>query len=118
MRHFRIGNLGSRYQDLFSVLETAGFDLSVEDYNQESFGGFVVICRSRTITLKLVNDRGQIFVEVALPTGGWRDKEDILADRGISRSRHETINGLWSGYDPDIQAADLRAHLPLLRMKP
>jgi hypothetical protein len=38
----------------------------------------------------------------------------ILESLGIPRERHETINGLWSGYEPAVQASELERYLPKL----
>jgi hypothetical protein len=106
--------LGARYGELFSVLQRAGFECIVDRYDPKVFGNFVVTCSSRDALLRVTNDRGQIFVAVAARSGPWRDKEEILEELRIPRSRHQTVAGLWAGYGPEVQADDLREFLPLL----
>ncbi len=110
----QIASLGSKYRDLFTVLQDAGFTTSVELYSPESFGNFVVRCKSPLAELRVTNDRGQIFIDVKTDKGQWLGKERILESSGIAMSRYKTINGLWQGYEPDIQASDLKDNLPLL----
>ena len=104
--------LGPKYAPIFAALERAGFTCAVEDYRPDVFGNFVVLCSASTSRVKVTNDRGQIFVDVSVNAGPWNDKETILESLGIPRARHETINGLWSGYDPAVQAAELGSLLP------
>jgi hypothetical protein len=104
--------LGPKYAPLFAVLERAGFTCVVDNYRPDVFGNFVVLCSAPSSRVKITNDRGQIFVEVAAPAGPWNDKESILESIGIPRARHETRDGLWSGYEPATQVAELERLLP------
>jgi hypothetical protein len=114
MSEAKITSLGSAYREIFAVLEAAGFTLTVTRYSPESFGNFVVACRSSAVDLKVTNDRGQIFIDLKTGDDEWLDKEKILASAGIVMSRYKTIDGLWTGYEPAIQASDLKANLGLL----
>lgn len=109
-----IESLGIEYQALFSVLREAGFDLIIESFAPESFGNFIVTCHRNDATLRVINDRGETFIDVKSSNGEWLDKERILAAKGVARSRYGTEYGLWLGYQPAVQAAELEAHLPLL----
>jgi hypothetical protein len=109
-----VSSLGPQYSELFSVLERAGFACVVQNHRPDIFGNFVVMCSSPKARVRVTNDRGQIFIDVATLSGPWKDKETILESLGISRERHETINGLWSGYDPAVQASELARYLPRL----
>ncbi len=114
MSEAKITSLGSAYREIFAVLEAAGFTLTVTRHSPESFGNFVVDCRGSAVDLKVTNDRGQIFIELKTGDDEWLDKEKILASAGLAMSRHKTIDGLWTGYEPAIQASDLKANLGLL----
>ena len=107
-----VSALGPKYAPIFATLERAGFTCVVEDYRPDAFGGFVVLCSAPTSQVKVTNDRGQIFVDVSVNAGPWNDKEAILESLGIPRARHETRSGLWSGYDPAVQTAELESYLP------
>jgi hypothetical protein len=109
-----ISGLGPQYSELFSVLERAGFACEVQNHRPDVFGNFVVMCSSPKARVRITNDRGQIFIDVAALSGPWSDKETILESLGISRERHETINGLWSGHNPAVQASELAQFLPKL----
>jgi hypothetical protein len=106
--------LGPQFLTLFSVLEQADFTCVVEDYRPDVFGNFVALCSSPKARVRITNDRGQIFVDVASSSGPWIDKEAILESLGISRERHETAHGLWSGYAPAVQRLELEQYLPKL----
>jgi|SRR5277367_6673512 len=109
-----VSALSPQYSALVSVLERGGFTCVVQDYRPDVFGNFVAMCSSPVLRVRITNDRGQIFVDVANLTGPWIDKEVILESLGIPRERHETINGLWSGYEPAVQTSDLERYLPKL----
>jgi hypothetical protein len=88
--------LGPPYSAVISVLERAGFTCVVQEYRPDVFGSFVALCSSPRV--RITNDRGQILLE----------------SLGVPRERHETINGLWSGYKPSVQASDLERYLARL----
>lgn len=106
--------LGSQYCAIFSELERAGFTCVVQNHRPDVFGNFVVLCSSPRSRIRITNDRGQIFIDLAALSGPWIDKGTILESLGISRERHETTNGLWSGYDLAVQASELAQFLPKL----
>jgi hypothetical protein len=114
MPETNIMSLGSEYQGLFSILDDAGFKLTVEMYSPESFGNFIVDCRRPDAKFRVTNDRSQVFIEVMTSEGQWLEKERILESAGVDMSRYETINGLWTGYEPAIQESDLKQNLHLL----
>ena len=114
MSETKITSLGSAYRELFEVLEAAGFTSTVTHYSPESFGNFIVDCRSSAADLRVTNDRGQILIDVKTSGDEWLDKEKLLASAGIAMSRYKTIDGLWTGYEPTIQASDLKENLELL----
>ena len=109
-----VEQLGSRCRALFAVLAEAGFHLAVDLFRPEVFGDFIVLCSLPDATWRVISDRGQVVIEVALPDGGWRDKEEILEAAGIPRSRHGMVAGLWTGHEPDVQAEDVRRYLAVL----
>ena len=106
-----VSALGPQYSALASVLERAGFTCLVQDFRPDVFGNFVALCSSPKSRVRVTNDRGQIFIDVATLSGPWNDKEQILESLGVPRERHETINGLWSGYEPAVQASELERYL-------
>ena len=114
MSETNITSLGSEYQGLFSILDDAGFTLTVEMYSPESFGNFIVDCQRPDAKLRVTNDRSQVFIEVMTSEGQWLEKERILESAGIVMSRYKTIDGLWTGYEPAIQESDLKQNLHLL----
>jgi hypothetical protein len=114
MSEARISSLGSEFQGLFSVLEEAGFTLTVEIYTPEAFGNFRVNCRRPDANLRVTNDRYQVFIEVLVGESQWVEKERILELAGINMSRYETIDGLWTGFEPANQELDLKENLHLL----
>jgi hypothetical protein len=109
-----VSDLDPQYSALVSVLERAGFTCVIQDYRPDVFGNFVAMCSSPELRIRITNDRGQIFIDLANSSGPWNDKEMILESLGIPRERHETINGLWSGYEPAVQASELERYLPKL----
>lgn len=112
-----VKELDARYQELFDFLTSSGFECSLDYYRPDVMGGFVVECRSPSSKVRVTNDRSQIFIELAEPDGKWHSKEDLLEGSNIPFSRHPSIEGLWTGYDIDIQTAELKQYLPdLLRL--
>jgi hypothetical protein len=109
-----VSALGPPYSALISLLERSGFTCVVQDYRPDVFGNFVALCSSPKSRVRITNDRGQIFIDVATSSGPWNDKENILESLGIPRARHQTINGLWSGYEPAAQVSELERYLPNL----
>jgi hypothetical protein len=109
-----VSGLGPKHSAPVVDLERAGFTCQILDYRPDVFGNFVVLCSSPEVRVRITNDRGQIFVDVATLSGPWNDKEAILESLGIARDRHKTINGLWSGYEPAVQASELKLYLPKL----
>jgi hypothetical protein len=109
-----VSALRPQYSALISVLERAGFTCVVQDYRPDVFGNFVALCSSPNSRVRITNDRGQIFVDVATLSGPCNNKEEILESIGIPRERHETLNGLWSGYEPAVQASELERYLAQL----
>lgn len=100
MSESKITSLGSEYQGLFSIFDDAGFKLTVEMYSPESFGNFIVDCQRPDAKFRVTNDRSQVFIEVMTSEGQWLETERILESAGASMSRYETIDGLWTGYEP------------------
>lgn len=56
------------------------FDVEVEDeiYDPVRFGNGVLTLRSSTFSLRIIRDRGQLFIEVAKPGASWVDASDVL----------------------------------------
>jgi hypothetical protein len=107
--------LGPDYAALFAALEKTGFACSVLRYEPEAVGNFVVVCSSTAGNVRVTNDRGQIFIDFGASSGAWVDKEVLLGRLGLLRDRHPTTeHGLWRGYEPGIQAAELEKYLPEL----
>ena len=114
MSETNITSLGAEYQGIFAILDDAGFDLTVEMHTPESFGNFIVDCQRPDAKFRVTNDRSQIFIEVMTSEGQWLEKERILDSAGIAMSRYETIDGLWTGYEPANQESDLKEHMHFL----
>jgi hypothetical protein len=102
----------SNLDDNFAYLTLeCGFDLESFEYFPEGFGNFIATFRRPDLALRITCDRSQIFVDCCADGTQWLDKERLLEDLGVPRSRFETIQGLWCGYEIDNQAKDLRKHL-------
>ena len=106
--------LDPRYAALFAVLQQAGFACSVQLGDPPASGNFVVECSSTAGSVRVTIDRGQVFVDFRVASGAWVDKEELLGRLGLSRDRHATEHGLWRGYEPAVQAAELARYLPEL----
>jgi hypothetical protein len=105
----------SEAQSAFAFLETEfGFGLREFNYSAPDFGNFTAEYVREGVTINIWRDRGQVFVELTGRDAEWRDKEDILEEQGITRDRHPTENGLWSGYELESQSSELRRYLPQL----
>ena len=99
----------------FSVLTDAGFSLEIETYRPDVFGNYSAIFTAPQMQIRLVSDRSQVFVDIGLADGSWCDKEVLLEQAGIPRTRHPLNEiGLWSGYREDVQARDLEQYLQIL----
>jgi hypothetical protein len=99
----------------FSVLTDAGFSLEIETYRPDVFGNYSAIFTAPQMQIRLVSDRSQVFVDIGLADGSWCDKEVLLEQAGIPRTRHPLNEiGLWSGYCEDVQARDLEQYLQIL----
>jgi hypothetical protein len=100
----------------FGFLTDAGFSLEIETYRPEVFGDYSATFTAPDVQIRLVSDRSQVFVDIRIPGGHWRDKEVILENAGIPRSRHPLNEiGHWSGYREDVQARDLEQYLQILK---
>jgi hypothetical protein len=102
--------------ETFGFLTAAGFSLEIETYRPEVFGNYSALFTSPDVQIRLVSDRSEVFVDIRILGGHWCDKEVLLEQAGIPRSRHPmTKLGLWSGYREDLQARDLEKYLQILK---
>lgn len=87
-------------------------DYSVEfaEYDENTFGNYVIILRRQKDKIKITSDRSQIFVEIFDMKTGWIDKESILQNNGIPFERHKIINGLWEGFLIEKVSMDLKKY--------
>jgi hypothetical protein len=109
-------NLREHLLKSFGFLIQAGFSLEIHDDRPDVFGNYVAIFTAPDLLIRLVSDRSQVFVEVRVPGGDWCDKEILLEQGGIPRTRHPLNEiGLWTGYREDVQAKDLQQHLQILK---
>jgi hypothetical protein len=100
----------------FGFLTDAGFSLDIETYRPDVFGNYSAVFAAPDVQIRLVSDRSQVFVDIRIPGGRWCDKEVLLEQAGIPRSRHSLNEiGLWSGYREDVQARDLEQYLQILK---
>jgi hypothetical protein len=101
----------------FGFLTDAGFSLEIETYRPDVFGNYSAVFTAPDMQIRLVSDRSEVFVDIGLANGSWCDKEVLLEQAGIPRSRHPLNEiGLWSGYREDVQARDLEKYLQVLRV--
>jgi len=101
---------------IFGFLTDAGFSLEIETYRPDVFGNYSATFTAPDVQIRLVSDRSEIFVDIRIPGGHWCDKEVLLEQAGIPRTRYPLNEvGLWSGYREDIQARDLEQNLQILR---
>ncbi len=99
----------------FGFLTDAGFSLEIETYRPDVFGNYSALFTASDLQIRLVSDRGEVFVDIRIPGGHWYDKEVILERAGIPRTRHPNEIGLWTGYREDVQARDLEQYLQILK---
>jgi hypothetical protein len=93
-----MANLRARLLKTFGFPTDAGFSLEISDYRPDVFGNYIAIFTAPDLLIRLVSDRSQVFVEIRVPGGHWCDKELLLEQRGIPRTRHPLDEiGLWSG---------------------
>jgi hypothetical protein len=101
---------------IFGFLIDAGFSLEIETYRPDVFGNYSAIFAAADMQIRLVSDRSEVFVDIGLADGSWCDKEVLLEQAGIPRSRHPLNEiGLWSGYREEVQARDLEQYLQILK---
>ena len=111
-----MANLRARLLKTFGFLTDAGFSLEISDYRPDVFGNYIAIFTAPDLLIRLVSDRSQVFVEIRVPGGHWCDKELLLEQRGIPRTRHPLDEiGLWSGYREETLARDLQEYLSVLK---
>jgi|SRR5271156_6294509 len=100
----------------FGFLTDAGFSLVIETYRPDVFGNYSAVFTAPDMQIRLVSDRSEVFVDIGLADGSWCDKEVLLEQAGIPRTRHPLNEiGLWSGYREDVQARDLEQYLQVLK---
>jgi hypothetical protein len=100
----------------FGFLTDAGFSLEIETYRPDVFGNYSAVFTAPHMQIRIVSDRSEVFVDIRIPGGHWHDKEVLLEQAGIPRSRHPLNEiGLWSGYREDVQVRDLEQHLQILK---
>jgi hypothetical protein len=65
--------------------ETYGFEIVAKDYRPESFGNSCVELRSADLSLRIVRERGQTYLEVApkMAPDDWHDAETVLQLLGM-----------------------------------
>lgn len=63
------------------LVERRGFRILAGGYDAESFGNALVVLESDDYSIRLVRDRGQVFVELASPIdpGNWHGLGRVLA---------------------------------------
>jgi hypothetical protein len=88
-----------------------GFSLVSFSDEPRAFDNFVAIYERDDLALRITRDRSQMFISLALADSDWQDKEEILEQVGIEKTRFPTVNGLWAGYEIVNQAHDLEEHL-------
>ena len=91
-----------------------GFQRGEIRVEPRAFDNFIVCYTHDEITIRLTRDRSQVFIEFLDSVGQWRDKDILLEELGIDRTRYPTVGGVWTGYDIENQGLDLATHLHLL----
>ncbi len=63
------------------LVERRGFRVLAGGFDERSFGNALVLLESDDYSIRLVRDRGQVFVELASPTdpGNWHGLGRVLA---------------------------------------
>jgi hypothetical protein len=104
----------------FGYLET-DFGFSLRSFTDEprAFNNFYANYSRPPVEIRIMRDRGQVFVELKYGDGEWQHKEGLLADLGVPSSRFPThkpdeYGGFWTGYHIENQSTDLKEHLPKL----
>jgi hypothetical protein len=80
--------LRARLLKTFGFLSDGGFSLEVTDYRPDVFGNYVAIFTAPDLQIRLVSDRSQIFIDIRAGDGPWCDKETLLEQAGIPRTRY------------------------------
>lgn len=107
--------LGPGCAAIVTLLENSGFVCSVRRHEPGASGNFVAECSATAGNVRVTKDRGQVFVDFAVASGAWVDKEALMSRLGLSRDRHPTTeHGLWCGYEPGVQAAEMEMYLSAL----
>jgi hypothetical protein len=77
------------------LIAERGFRVLVGGYEREDFGNALVVLESDSYSIRLIRDRGQVFVELASPEepGNWYGLGRVLAVLRGEPEEEET----WSG---------------------
>ena len=91
-----------------------GYTVDSSMYDERAFGNFGIELSKGQRRIKITSDRSQIFVDILDAKLGWVDKDEILEKYGILRTRFNTTNGLWDGYEIGNVANDLKQNRNIL----
>jgi hypothetical protein len=104
----------------FGYLETDfGFSLRSFTDKPRMFDNFMANYSRPPVEIRIVRDRGEVFVDLKYGDGEWQSKEELLKNLGVPASRFPTrkpeeYGGFWTGYYIENQSTDLRKYLPML----
>jgi hypothetical protein len=105
------------YEKYFSYLTSeSGFELITSRYDAESFGNFVLEFLKGEKKIRILSDRFQIIIYIFDPEFGWMDKEELLEEHGIYKTRYGVTDGLWDGFKIAVQSEDLKSNLKTLSL--
>ena len=76
--------IAKRIPNTIRYLDETGFLIGENEYLHSSFGNFHVILSDGERTIRIVNDRGQLFVEVLNSQRDWEWIESYLKRQGVS----------------------------------
>jgi len=101
------------FQKYFGFLtEQRGFELLKYTEEPRAFDNFVAqLARPGATALRIVRDRGQVFIDISSDSRSWQSMDRLLLQLGFAWDRYPTEGELWRGYEIANQASDLQANL-------
>jgi hypothetical protein len=71
-----------RIPGALQYLERRGFVVGGHQFSSSDFGNFYVVLSDGKLTIRIINDRSQLFGEIWSPGGEWEWIESYLKKRG------------------------------------
>jgi hypothetical protein len=79
-----MSKLSAEYSWAINALKNDfALQITEEEYRPEHFGNALLTLRGPSLWIRLVRERGQLFVDFAHPNGEWADGARILGSLGM-----------------------------------